>query len=104
MCRFHKTKPALLCHHWQTFHTEDILSVAKYQNQFLGTASYNGDILFWNVNVFKPVLKFNASESPLPLLPKKVWSIGTCSSFIFLLAVGQDHLGPGAGGGEHPRK
>ncbi|XP_007932910.2 EF-hand calcium-binding domain-containing protein 8 [Orycteropus afer afer] len=70
--RFHKTKPMLLCYQWQTFHTEDVLSMAKYQNQFLGTSSYNGDILFWNVNWFKPILKFNASESPLPSQPTKV--------------------------------
>ncbi|KAM6163826.1 EF-hand calcium-binding domain-containing protein 8 [Rhynchocyon petersi] len=69
--RFHKTRPVLLCHHWQTYHTEDILCIAKYQNQFLGTSSYNGDILFWNVNWFKPILKFNATESPLPSQPKK---------------------------------
>lgn len=50
--------------------------MAKYQNQFLGTSSYNGDILFWNVNMFKPILNFNASVSPLPLQPKKVWLIG----------------------------
>ncbi|KAM9249241.1 EF-hand calcium-binding domain-containing protein 8 [Dugong dugon] len=78
--RFHKTKPVLLCHHWQTFHTEDVLSMAKYQNQFLGTSSYNGDILFWNVSWFKPVLKFNASESPLPLQPKKVQGMDNCPS------------------------
>ncbi|KAK1337388.1 hypothetical protein QTO34_002014 [Cnephaeus nilssonii] len=36
------------------------------------TSSYNGDILFWNVNMLKPVLKFNASQSPSPLLPKRV--------------------------------
>ncbi|XP_014311948.2 EF-hand calcium-binding domain-containing protein 8 [Myotis lucifugus] len=70
--KFHKTKSVLLCNHWQTFHTEDILSVSKYQNQFLGTSSYNGDILFWNVNMLKPILKFNASQSPSPLLPKRV--------------------------------
>lgn len=100
VCRFHKTKPVLLCNHWQTFHTEDILSVSKYQNQFLGTSSYNGDILFWNVNMLKPILKFNASQSPSPLLPKRVWSIGTrCSYFLlFLLAVGQNHIGPGKEG------
>lgn len=46
--------------------------MAKYQNQFLGTAAYNGDILFWNVSMLKPILSFNASESPLPLPPKKV--------------------------------
>ncbi|KAM7125611.1 EF-hand calcium-binding domain-containing protein 8 [Molossus nigricans] len=68
----HKTKSVLQYHQWQTFHTEDVLSVAKYQNQFLGTSSYNGDIFLWNVNLFKPVLKFNASESPTPMLPKKV--------------------------------
>ncbi|XP_030742939.1 EF-hand calcium-binding domain-containing protein 8 [Echinops telfairi] len=70
--RLHKTRPVFLCNHWHTYHTEDILSMAKYQGQFLGTSSYNGDILFWNVNWFKPILKLNASESPLPLQPKKV--------------------------------
>ncbi|XP_060044405.1 EF-hand calcium-binding domain-containing protein 8 [Erinaceus europaeus] len=69
---FHKTKPVLLCHHWQTFHTEDILSMAKYQNQFLGTSSYNGDIFFWNINSIRPIFKLNASESALPLKPKRV--------------------------------
>ncbi|XP_048204973.1 EF-hand calcium-binding domain-containing protein 8 [Perognathus longimembris pacificus] len=69
---FHKTKPVLMCYHWQTFHTEDILSMAKYQNQFLGTSSYNGDILFWNINMGKPILNFNASKSPWPLPPKRV--------------------------------
>ncbi|XP_044118277.1 EF-hand calcium-binding domain-containing protein 8 [Neovison vison] len=71
----HKTKRALTCYHWQNFHKEDVLSMAKYQNQFLGTSSYNGDILFWNVNLFKPILNFNASLSPLPLLPKKVQGV-----------------------------
>ncbi|XP_069352658.1 EF-hand calcium-binding domain-containing protein 8 [Eulemur rufifrons] len=69
---FHETSPVLLCHHWQTFHTEDVLSMAKYRNQFLGTASYSGDILFWSTNIFKPVFSFNASESPLPSQPKRV--------------------------------
>ncbi|XP_064132492.1 EF-hand calcium-binding domain-containing protein 8 [Loxodonta africana] len=78
--RFHKTRPVLVCHHWQTFHTEDVLSMARYQNQFLGTSSYNGDILFWNVNWFKPILKFNAAESPLPLPPKKVQGTDDCPS------------------------
>ncbi|XP_036274689.1 EF-hand calcium-binding domain-containing protein 8 [Pipistrellus kuhlii] len=70
--KFHKAKPVILCDHWETFHTEDILSVSKYQNQFIGTSSYNGDILFWNVNMLKPILKFNASQSPLPLLLQRV--------------------------------
>ncbi|XP_033622935.1 EF-hand calcium-binding domain-containing protein 8 isoform X5 [Fukomys damarensis] len=75
---FHKTKPVLLCHHWQTFHMEDVLCMAKYQNQFLGTSSYNGDILFWNVNMLKPILNFNASVSPLPLQPVKVEEAEVC--------------------------
>ncbi|XP_066093677.1 EF-hand calcium-binding domain-containing protein 8 [Saccopteryx bilineata] len=74
----HKTKPVLLCDQWQTFHTEDILSMAAYQHQFLGTSSYNGDILLWNVSMVKPILRFNVSESPLPLLPKKVQSVDRC--------------------------
>ncbi|XP_022264617.1 EF-hand calcium-binding domain-containing protein 8 isoform X11 [Canis lupus baileyi] len=71
----HKTKPVLLCYQWQSFHKEDVLSMAKYQNQFLGTSSYNGDILFWNINLFKPILNFNASKSPWPLLPKKIQEV-----------------------------
>ncbi|XP_037667032.1 EF-hand calcium-binding domain-containing protein 8 isoform X9 [Choloepus didactylus] len=69
---FHKIKPVLLCHHCPTFHTEDVLSMAKYQNQFLGTSSYSGDILLWNINWLKPILNFNASKSPLPSQPKRV--------------------------------
>ncbi|XP_041911062.1 EF-hand calcium-binding domain-containing protein 8 [Arvicola amphibius] len=75
---FQKTKLVLSCYHWQTYHTEDVLSMAKYQNQLLGTASYNGDILLWNVSMMKPILNFNASESPLPLQPKKVKDTEEC--------------------------
>lgn len=64
--------------------------MARYQNQFLGTSSYNGDILFWNISMLKPIFNFNASRSPLPLLPKRVWSAGTHSS---LSALGQNHVG-----------
>ncbi|KAL6087494.1 hypothetical protein STEG23_006500, partial [Scotinomys teguina] len=69
---FQKTTLVISCYQWQTYHTEDILSMAKYQNQFLGTSSYNGDIIFWNVSMLKPILSFNASQSPLPLPLKKV--------------------------------
>ncbi|XP_023368025.1 EF-hand calcium-binding domain-containing protein 8 [Otolemur garnettii] len=69
---FHQTEPVLLCYHWQTYHAEDVLSMAKYKNQFLGTSSYNGDILFWDTDAFKPIFKFNASQSPWPLPPRRV--------------------------------
>ncbi|KAI4562604.1 hypothetical protein MJT46_011566 [Ovis ammon polii x Ovis aries] len=62
----------------ETFHTEDVLSMAKYQNQFIATSSYNGDILFWNISTFRPILSFNASQSPLPLLPKRVKDVDDC--------------------------
>nr|XP_020006914.1 EF-hand calcium-binding domain-containing protein 8 isoform X2 [Castor canadensis] len=68
---FHKTKPMLLCYQWQTFHREDVLSMAKYQNQCLETSAYNSDIIIWNVNMLKPILNVNASKSPLPLPLKK---------------------------------
>ncbi|XP_052037678.1 EF-hand calcium-binding domain-containing protein 8 [Apodemus sylvaticus] len=77
---FQKTTQALSCYHWQSFHTEDILSMDKYQNQFLGTSSYNGDIVFWNVSTSKPILSFNASKSPLPLQPKKVRDTEICQT------------------------
>ncbi|XP_053429725.1 EF-hand calcium-binding domain-containing protein 8 [Nycticebus coucang] len=69
---FHQTEPVLLCYHWQTYHAEDVLSMAKYKNQFFGTSSYNGDILFWDTDAFKPTFKFNASQSPSPLPPRRV--------------------------------
>ncbi|XP_031228216.1 EF-hand calcium-binding domain-containing protein 8 isoform X2 [Mastomys coucha] len=75
---FQKTTQTLSCYHWQSFHTEDILSMDKYQNQFLGTSSYSGDIVFWSVSTSKPILSFNASKSPLPLQPKKVRDKETC--------------------------
>ncbi|XP_054995913.1 EF-hand calcium-binding domain-containing protein 8 [Sorex araneus] len=71
---FHRTKPLLLCYPWPTFHTDDILSMDKYQNQFLGTASYNGDIILWNIFLLKPLLSFNASQSYLALQPQKVYT------------------------------
>ncbi|XP_058535701.1 EF-hand calcium-binding domain-containing protein 8 isoform X1 [Ochotona princeps] len=77
---FHKTKHMILYSQWQTFHKEDVLSLAKYQNQFLGTSSYSGDILFWNTNMYKPIFNFNASKSPLPLQPKKVQEVDSCLS------------------------
>ncbi|XP_051000777.1 EF-hand calcium-binding domain-containing protein 8 [Acomys russatus] len=76
---FHESKPVLSCYHWQTYHTEDILSMAKYQNQFLGTSSYNGDIIFWNTRMLKPILCFNASKSPLPLQLRKVKDSEECA-------------------------
>lgn len=54
--------------------------MARYQNQFLGTSSYNGDILFWNISMLKPIFNFNASRSPLPLLPKRVQDMANCET------------------------
>lgn len=73
--------------------------MAKYQNQFIATSSYNGDILFWNVGTFRPILNFNASQSPLPLLPKRVQSAEACFLLRAPLAVGQNHVGLGSGSG-----
>lgn len=73
--------------------------MAKYQNQFIATSSYNGDILFWNVGTFRPILNFNASQSPLPLLPKRVQSAEACCLLRAPLAVGQNHVGLGSGSG-----
>ncbi|XP_073094152.1 LOW QUALITY PROTEIN: WD repeat-containing protein on Y chromosome-like [Manis javanica] len=67
----HKTGPVLLSHHWQTFHREDVLSMATYQSQCLGTSSCSGDILFWNIHTFKPIFGFYASVSALPQSPKE---------------------------------
>ncbi|XP_074067988.1 EF-hand calcium-binding domain-containing protein 8 isoform X2 [Macrotis lagotis] len=60
--------------HWPYFHTDDILCLAKYRSQILGSASYNGDIFIWNVSWGKPLIHFNASRSPFALKPKKVFT------------------------------
>ncbi|XP_057359263.1 uncharacterized protein LOC130683989 [Manis pentadactyla] len=74
----HKTGLVLLYHHWPTFHREDVLSMGTYQSQCLGTSSCSGDILFWNINTFKPIFGFNASVSALPQSPKEVQEVDEC--------------------------
>ncbi|XP_073094136.1 LOW QUALITY PROTEIN: WD repeat-containing protein on Y chromosome-like [Manis javanica] len=74
----HKTGPVLLPHHLQTFHREDVLSMATYQSQCLGTSSCSGDILFWNIHTFKPIFGFYASVSALPQSPKEVQEVDEC--------------------------
>ncbi|XP_051835329.1 EF-hand calcium-binding domain-containing protein 8 [Antechinus flavipes] len=59
--------------HWPYFHTDDILCLAKYHSNILGSASYNGDIFIWNVSWGKPFVHFNASKGPLALKPIKVF-------------------------------
>lgn len=61
-----------MCYPWATVHTDDVLCMDKYQHLFLGTSSYNGDILLWNISLHKPVFNFNASESYKPLQLQKV--------------------------------
>ncbi|XP_073094138.1 LOW QUALITY PROTEIN: uncharacterized protein [Manis javanica] len=72
----HNTGPVLLSHHWQTFHREDVLSMATYQSQCLGTSSCSGNIIFWNIHTFKPIFGFYASVSTLPQSPKEVCAPG----------------------------
>ncbi|XP_070604832.1 EF-hand calcium-binding domain-containing protein 8 [Erythrolamprus reginae] len=59
------------CKHWKSYHAEDILSMDGYANKLLVTSSSNGDVVLWYVNSGQAFLRFNASESPLPLLPKR---------------------------------
>ncbi|XP_044311049.1 EF-hand calcium-binding domain-containing protein 8 [Varanus komodoensis] len=62
------------CKHWKTYHSDDILSMDSYRGKLLVTASCNGDIVLWNVSSGQAFCRFNASESPLVLLPKRVRS------------------------------
>uniref|UniRef100_A0A7N4NJR7 WD repeat-containing protein on Y chromosome n=1 Tax=Sarcophilus harrisii TaxID=9305 RepID=A0A7N4NJR7_SARHA len=59
--------------HWPYFHTEDILCLAKYRSNILGSASYNGDIFIWNVSWGKPFVHFNASKRFLSFLWEQVF-------------------------------
>ncbi|KAF7248707.1 WD repeat-containing protein on Y chromosome [Varanus komodoensis] len=63
------------CKHWKTYHSDDILSMDSYRGKLLVTASCNGDIVLWNVSSGQAFCRFNASESPLVLLPKRVFSV-----------------------------
>lgn len=57
---------------WNQYHTEDIYSMDAHGNKMLVTASYSGDIIVWNIDSGRAFCRFNASESPRPLMPKRV--------------------------------
>ncbi|XP_042318324.1 EF-hand calcium-binding domain-containing protein 8 [Sceloporus undulatus] len=63
------------CKHWKSYHSDDVLCMDGYSNKLLVTASCNGDIVLWNVNSGQAFCRFNASESPLVLLPKREFSV-----------------------------
>ncbi|XP_061486173.1 WD repeat-containing protein on Y chromosome-like isoform X2 [Rhineura floridana] len=48
----------------------------NHNSKLLVTASCNGDIVLWNVNSGQAFCRFNASESPLGLAPKREFSVG----------------------------
>ncbi|KAK9405026.1 EF-hand calcium-binding domain-containing protein 8 [Crotalus adamanteus] len=63
------------CKHWKSYHAEDILSMDGYANRLLVTCSSNGDIVLWYVNSGQAFCRFNASESPLALVPKREFAM-----------------------------
>ncbi|XP_077192202.1 EF-hand calcium-binding domain-containing protein 8 isoform X2 [Paroedura picta] len=70
------------CKHWKLYHSDDILSMDSYSNKLLVTASCNGDIVLWNVNSGQAFCRFNASQSPLILLPKREFLVSSDGSFM----------------------
>uniref|UniRef100_A0A803THS0 WD repeat-containing protein on Y chromosome n=1 Tax=Anolis carolinensis TaxID=28377 RepID=A0A803THS0_ANOCA len=58
--------------HWKSYHCDDILCMDGHKSKLLATASCNGDIVLWNVHSGQAFCRFNASESPLVLQPKRV--------------------------------
>ncbi|XP_066529067.1 WD repeat-containing protein on Y chromosome-like isoform X2 [Hoplias malabaricus] len=54
---------------WNQYHAEDINSMHVHSNKMLATASYNGDIIIWNVGSGQAFCRFNANESSHPLIP-----------------------------------
>uniref|UniRef100_A0A4W4HR41 WD repeat-containing protein on Y chromosome n=1 Tax=Electrophorus electricus TaxID=8005 RepID=A0A4W4HR41_ELEEL len=59
------------CSVWNQYHTEDIYSMHAHANKMLVTASYSGDIIIWNLHSGRAFWRFNASESPRPLLRRR---------------------------------
>ncbi|KAJ8392421.1 hypothetical protein AAFF_G00075460 [Aldrovandia affinis] len=53
---------------WKRYHTGDIWSMDAYGNKMLVTASYNGDIIIWNMGTEEPLCWFNTNVGPRPLL------------------------------------
>ncbi|KAG5281841.1 hypothetical protein AALO_G00049380 [Alosa alosa] len=60
------------CRVWNQYHTEDIFSMHAHGNKMLVTASYSGDIIVWNIDSGRAFFRFNAFESPRPLMPNRV--------------------------------
>nr|XP_014350913.1 PREDICTED: WD repeat-containing protein on Y chromosome-like [Latimeria chalumnae] len=58
---------------WKCYHSEDILSMDKYNNKLLATACYGGDIVIWNIDSGRAFCRFNAHESTLPLIPIRIF-------------------------------
>ncbi|XP_015281661.1 PREDICTED: EF-hand calcium-binding domain-containing protein 8 [Gekko japonicus] len=59
------------CKHWKSYHSDDVVAIDSYGNKLLVTSSCNGDIVLWNINSGQAFCRFNASQSPLVLLPKR---------------------------------
>ncbi|XP_036801709.1 WD repeat-containing protein on Y chromosome [Oncorhynchus mykiss] len=57
---------------WNQYHSDDIYSMHAHGSKMLVTASYSGDVIVWNIDSGQAFCRFNASESPLPLLPIRV--------------------------------
>ncbi|XP_078507939.1 EF-hand calcium-binding domain-containing protein 8 isoform X2 [Lissotriton helveticus] len=57
---------------WKPYHKDDIFSGDVYQNKLLATASYSGDIVIWKLDTTQAICRFNASQSPHTLEPKRV--------------------------------
>ncbi|XP_059569036.1 EF-hand calcium-binding domain-containing protein 8 [Alligator mississippiensis] len=59
--------------HWKCYHSEDIFSMDMHNNKLLVTASCDGDVVIWNIDSGRAFCRFNASQSPLTLMPNRVF-------------------------------
>lgn len=48
---------------WQKFHQEDIMAMAYNEPSTIATASFDGDIIIWSLDAYRPVMRFNAGQS-----------------------------------------
>lgn len=49
---------------WQTKHTDDIVGMTEYNSEFLVTGSYNGELIFWDLNTNQPYKTYQV-DTPL---------------------------------------
>ena len=60
----HRDRDDVIPKYWgEGVHKEDILCMSNQEPNMLASASYDGDIIIWNVDVERSMCKLNASDA-----------------------------------------